>query len=313
MRLGRREFRQFLNENLVELANKGIAKCVASNLKWGEGPAYFELAKGWVFSDIPNNRMLSWNRQVGLQTFRDPSQFSNGNTIASDGSLLTCEHGLRRVTRTDLSGRYEVLCDAFEGKRLNSPNDIIEHDDGSIWFSDPTYGILSDSEGYRALAEQTANRVYRLDPATRELEAQIDQLKMPNGLCFSPDFHFLYVADSAADMGPEVPFDEAGPRNVYMFRLDERGRVTGQGHLLVRVPKGVPDGVRCDEEGYLWIATGEGIQCVSPDGRNSALLRSPETVSNLSFGSVDGTELFITLATSAYVVSLVDVDDRGKK
>jgi gluconolactonase len=255
-----------------------------------------------VFSDIPNNRMLSWSRREGLGTFRAPSQFSNGNTIGLDGALLTCEHGTRRVTRTAPDGGYDVLCSHFEGRRLNSPNDIVQHGDGSIWFSDPTYGILSDVEGHRAPAEQTANRVYRLDPLSGEISSQVDSLKMPNGLCFSPDGRTLYVADSGADMGPEVPFNNTGPREVYSFPLSPQGRVCGPGSVFARASKGVPDGIRCDDEGNVWVSTGLGVECFAATGARLGVIQTPETVANLSFGGEAANSILLTLASSAYLL-----------
>ena len=294
--------RSLLGHSLEALVSQGRATCIASGLRWGEGPAWFAARGSWVFSDIPNNRMLSWNRHDGLSTFRAPSQFANGNTIGLDGSLLTCEHGTRRITRTAPDGRYDVLCSRFEGRRLNSPNDIVQRGDGSIWFSDPTYGILSDVEGCRAPAEQTANRVYRLDPCNGEISAQVDSLKMPNGLCFSPDGKTLYVADSGADMGPEVPFNDAGPREVYSFPLSEQGRVCGIGVMFARASKRVPDGIRCDDEGEVWVATGLGVECFAPSGARLGVIETLETVSNLCFGGEAGTSILLTLATSAYLL-----------
>jgi len=297
-----RAYRSMLGRSLAELTGLGVARCIAKDLRWGEGPAYFAAQGLWLFSDIPNNRMLSWSREQGLATFRSPANFANGNTISATGDLLTCEHGGRRVTRTTIAGAYEVLCTQFEGRRLNSPNDLVEHSDGSVWFSDPTYGILSDVEGYRAPSEQLANRVYRLDPGSGRLTAEVTSLRMPNGLAFSPDGGTLYVADSGADMGPEVPFDETGPREVYAFPI-AKGRVSGRGRVFARVLRGVPDGIRCDEDGFLWVASGLGLECFDPAGARVGVLQTHETLANLSFGGADGMSLLLMLATSAYLVS----------
>lgn len=296
-------YRSMLDRSLRELTAQGIARCIAQHLRWGEGPAYFAACGVWVFSDIPNDRLLSWSGQQGLSTFRAPSNFANGNTISAAGDLLTCEHGSRRVTRTTADGRYDVLCTEFAGRRLNSPNDLVEHADGSLWFSDPTYGILSDVEGHRAPSEQSANRVYRLDPATGGLTPEVISLAMPNGLCFSPDGRTLYVADSGADMGPEVPFNEEGPREVYAFAIADDGHVTGDGRAFARASRGVPDGIRCDEEGYLWVSTGLGLECFDSRGVRLGAIETPATLANLSFGGTDGMSLMLTLATSAYLLS----------
>jgi len=289
-----------LGTSLHDLVSDGRAHCIVTGLKWGEGPAFLSLRGVWVFSDIPNNRMLSWSRNEGLTTFRSPSNFANGNTVGIGGALITCEHGTRSVSRTDVDGTYRILCSHFEGKRLNSPNDVVQHRDGSIWFSDPTYGILSDVEGYRAPSEQAANRVYRLDPSNGALTAEVSSLKMPNGLCFSPDGSTLYVADSGADMGPEVPFNEQGPREVYSFQMSH-GRVSSAGKVFALASKGVPDGIRCDEDGYLWVATGLGLECFFPNGSRAGAIPTPETLANLAFGNES---VLLALATSAYVIEL---------
>lgn len=296
-------FRAMLGRSLNDLVAAGRAECIATGLRWGEGPAYVAAWGVWVLSDIPNNRILSWSREQGLVTFRSPSNFANGNSVSADGALLTCEHGTRSVVRTEKNGRCRVLCSEFDGRRLNSPNDLVEHPDGSVWFSDPMYGILSDVEGYRAPSEQSANRIYRWDPRTGELSSQVAALRQPNGLCFSPDYRTLYVADSGADMGPEVPFDENGPREVYAFTLLD-DRVASGGRVFARATNGVPDGIRCDDEGYLWVATGLGLECFDPQGRRVGVIETPETASNLCFGGAHGTALLIALASSAYIVSI---------
>lgn len=296
-------FRAMLGSSLNDLVAAGRAESIATDLRWGEGPAYVAAWDVWVFSDIPNNRMLSWSREHGLATFRSPSNFANGNSVSADGALLTCEHGTRSVVRTEKNGTSRVLCREFAGRRLNSPNDLVEHPDGSVWFSDPTYGILSDVEGYRAPSEQSANRVYRWDPRTGELSAQVSALRQPNGLCFSPDHRTLYIADSGADMGPEVAFDENGPREVHAFALLD-GRVASAGRVLARAAKGVPDGIRCDDDGYLWVSTGLGLECFDPQGRRVGVIETPDTASNLCFGGANGGSLLIALASSVYILSI---------
>ena len=297
-------YRTLLGSSLDDLLARGVARCVATQLKCGEGPVYFRALRRWVFSDIPNNRMLSWSPEHGLAVFRRPSGFANGNTLSRAGALLTCEHGGRRITRTAPDDSYRVLCNEFAGRRLNSPNDLIEHPDSSIWFSDPTYGIASDIEGYRARSEQGANRVYRLDVSTGVVTAEVETLRMPNGLCLSADARTLYVADSGADMGPEVPFEENGPRDVYAFALSSDGHVTGAERWFARASKGVPDGIRCDEEGYLWVATGLGLECFDRNGTRIGAISTPETLTNLSFGGADSASLMLTLVSSAYVLTL---------
>jgi gluconolactonase len=285
-------FRRLLGKDLATLEREGFARRIASGLRWGEGPAYLG-DDVWVFSDIPNNRMMRWCERSG---------FSNGNTRAADGALLTCEHGARRVTRTDSNGVLSVICSSYDGKRLNSPNDLVEAADGAIWFSDPTYGILSDVEGYKAAPEQPANCVYRYDVTTGALEPQVRTLKMPNGLAFAPNGQTLYVADSGADMGPEVEFDEDGPREVHQFAIDAHGRAVEPGRILARVKKGVPDGIRCDEAGFLWVASGYGLECFDPNGNDVGSVATHETLSNLAFGGEGGMSMLLALASSVYIL-----------
>ena len=297
------DFRALCGRDLASLVESGQARKIADGLQWGEGPAWVAHQERWVFSDIPNNRMLAWSEDSGLHVFREPSNFANGNSLARDGALLTCEHGTRRVTRTAVDGNYSVLCDRFGAGRLNSPNDIVEGPDGRIWFSDPTYGIISDIEGYRAPSEQEANRVYSFDPATGELKAQIDQLSMPNGLCFAPHGRTLYVSDSGAEMGPEIGFDPAGSRHVFAFDVNSDGTVTSAGKLFATAEKGVPDGIRCDDEGYLWVSTEVGAECFATDGARAGVIATPEILSNLAFGGPDGNDMLMMLANSAYIVN----------
>jgi gluconolactonase len=251
--------------------------------------------------------MLQWSSSQGLGTYRAPSEFANGNFACANGDMLTCEHGRRRVIRTTQAGMVSVVCDRFRGARLNSPNDVVEKTDGSVWFSDPSYGILSNVEGCKANSEQDACRVYRVDAMTQLVSAEVVDLKMPNGLTFSPREDVLFVADSGADMGPEVAFNPMGPRDVFAYPLAE-GRVSGAASHVWHVVEGVPDGIRCDPEGHLWIATGRGIECIDPAGACCGLLTSDEPVTNLAFGGPDHRQLLITLVTRAV---LLDLSSRG--
>lgn len=297
-------FQAFLGRDIRDLERAGIARLLADGLRWGEGPVWLAPSHRWIFSDIPNDRMFAWNEGEGISLFRHPSQFANGNALALDGSLITCEHGARRISRTASDGAYTVLSDSHEGRRLNSPNDLVAHSDGSIWFSDPTYGIISDVEGYRADPEQAANCVYRIDGESGRVSAEIDGLKMPNGLCFSPDGQTLYVADSGADMGPEIEFDPDGPRDVYAYAIGPDGHVAAPGRHFARACEGVPDGMRCDDRGCLWVATGVGAECFAPGGERIGLMSTPETLANLAFGGIDGNEMMLTLASRVYLLSL---------
>ncbi len=275
---------------------------IANDLKCGEGPAWLNDHGLWIFSDIPANRMLAYDARNGLRSFREPSEFSNGNFARKDGGFLTCEHLTRRLTRTLRTGSIEVVCDQYESKRLNSPNDVIEDSLGNVWFTDPTYGIISDEEGKKADPEQARNRVYSVDRWTGDVTAQIDALSMPNGLCLSPDERHLFVGDSGAEQGPELGYDPDGPRSVYKYALTQSGDIKGQGREFCRVAEGVPDGVRCDQEGNLWVATGAGIECFDGNGNSIGVIATPDTATNLCFGGENNQSLLLTTTKSAYLI-----------
>lgn len=292
-----------LGSHIEDLVDNGRALLVASDLSWGEGPAYLAAKDLWIFSDIPNNRVLSYSSDNGLAIFRSPSNFANGHFPTRAGGFLACEHLTRRVTMTDSSDNTAIVCDHFEGRRLNSPNDVVEDSKGAIWFTDPTYGILTDNEGKRANPEQSKNRVYRVDPVFG-VTGEIDCLSMPNGLTFSPDGRTLYVADSGAELGPEIGFEPTGPRDVYAFSIGSNGRVAGSPKHFCTVRTGVPDGMRCDRDGNLWIATGEGLLCHAFDGSSLGSIATSRTASNLAFGGARFNEVFVTTETSAYLLRL---------
>lgn len=289
---------------LPALEAKGQAIRVVADLRWGEGPAYVAHRDQWIFSDIPNDRVLAFSEKGSVSVFRQPSNFSNGHHVTRSGMLLSCEHLTRCVSSTDLEGERVVLCARYDGRRLNSPNDIVEAHDGSIWFTDPTYGILSDVEGRRAVSEQERNRVYRYDPISTAISAEIEELSMPNGLCFSPVGQWLYVADSGAEMGPDIEFDPSRPRDVYQFAIGSDGRVSGRSRHFCRIATGVPDGMRCDEDGNLWVATGAGVEAYSPDATYLGRIATPDTASNLAFGGQGDDRVMITTESSAWLIKL---------
>ena len=243
--------------------------------------------------------MLRYVPGQGVSVFREPSNFANGNTRDREGRLITCEHGGRRVTRTEYDGSITVLADRYQGKRLNSPNDVVVKSDGSIWFTDPTYGIRSDYEGHKAEAEQTCRNVFRLDPASGELTAVVDDFGQPNGLAFSPDETRLYVADSA------VSHDPSAEPIIRVFDVVEGKRLTN-GRVFCRLDAGLPDGFRLDVEGNLWTSAGDGVHCFAPDGTLLGKILVPQTVANLTFGGPRKNRLFITATRSLYAV-YVDV------
>ncbi|GAA4163518.1 SMP-30/gluconolactonase/LRE family protein [Shinella granuli] len=265
--------------------------------RWAEGPVWFSDANQLLWSDIPNQRILRWTPDGGVSVYRQPSNFANGNTRDRQGRLVSCEHGLRRVTRTEIDGSITVLAESHAGKRLNSPNDVVVRSDGSVWFTDPTYGILSDYEGYRAEPEQAARNVYRLDPETGAIEAVIGDFAQPNGLAFSPDERTLYVADSAASHDPALP------RHIRAFDVAD-GRRLQNGRVFCHIDTGIPDGIRTDVSGNLWSSAGDGVHCFDPAGTLIGKIRVPQTVANLTFGGPRRNRLFITATASLYSIYL---------
>jgi gluconolactonase len=253
------------------------------------------------FSDIPNNRMMRWSPITGLSTFRQPSQRTNGHTRDREGNMISCEHGGRCVSRTYLDGRYEMLVSHWEGKRLNSPNDVVVKSDGTIWFTDPPYGIISNHEGIKAESEIGKNQVYRFDPATKELTVAADDFDRPNGLAFSPDESELYIADSGYARGDGYGFEEGRPHHVRGFTVVDGKKLTNSRVIADIQPK-VPDGLRVDTEGLLWISAGDGIHCYTKEGERLGRILVPETVANLTFGGYGKSRMFICATSSLYAI-----------
>jgi len=268
-----------------------------SSCRWAEGPVWLDDMQCLLWSDIPNQRMMRWVPGGGVSVFRSPSNFSNGNTRDRQGRLVSCEHGPRRVTRTEPDGSITILADSFEGKRLNSPNDVVVRSDGTIWFTDPTYGILSDYEGYKSDPEQSRRNVYRLDPDSGELTAVVGDFLQPNGLAFSVDETRLYIADSGASHDP------AAPRHIRVFDVVD-GRTLTNGRVFCSIDTGIPDGIRVDNQGNLWSSAGDGVHCFSPDATLLGKIKVPQTVANLTFGGPRRNRLFITATRSVYAIYL---------
>jgi gluconolactonase len=251
-----------------------------------------------VWSDIPNDRMLRYDETNGaVGVFREPAGYPNGNTIDLHGRLVTCEHGNRRVSRTEHDGSITVIADRYEGKRLNSPNDAVVSADGAIWFTDPAYGIDSDYEGWKADSEIGACNVYRVDPATGACRIVADDFVRPNGLAFSPDERLLYIVDSGASHVP------GGPRHMRVFRVGEQGALSG-GEIFATSTAGAFDGFRLDDAGRIWTSAGDGVHCYHPDGTLLGKVHIPEGVANVVFGGPKRNRLFITATTSLYAVLL---------
>ena len=271
---------------------------IATGFRWAEGPVWFGDGRYLLWSDIPNDRVMRWDEQTGVTSvFRRPADFANGNTRDRDGRLVTCEHGTRRVTRTEYDGGVTVLADRHADRRLNSPNDVVVRSDGTVWFTDPAFGIAGDYEGFRAEPELPTH-LYRLDPSTGELTVAADDLSAPNGLAFSPDESTLYVVQSRA-----LP-----RRNIVAYDVDPSdpgSRLSGR-RVLVDAEGGTPDGLRCDEDGNLWCGWGmgspelDGVRVYSPDGRLIGRIALPERCANVVFGGRFRNRLFMAATSSVY-------------
>ena len=274
------------------LGNAPLKK-LAGGFDWVEGPVWFGDAGCLLFSDIPNNQILRYTPGQGISTYRAPSNYANGHTRDRQGRLVSCEHGTRRVTRTELDGSLTVIADRYQGKPLNSPNDVVVKSDGSIWFTDPHYGIGSNYEGFAAEQELPCN-VYRVDP-DGTLEAVLTDFNCPNGLAFSPDESLLYVADTGRMFHND-------PQHIRRFDMAS-GRPRSRG-VFHKIDSGCADGIRCDTDGNLWSSAGDGVHCIAPDGHLMGKILVPETVSNLCFGGRAKHQLYITATTSLYAITL---------
>jgi gluconolactonase len=262
---------------------------------WAEGPAWNGVGRYLVWSDAPNNVQLRYiEDDARVTVFRNPSGNSNGNTFDYEGRQLSCEHGNRRVVRYEQNGSVTVIAAAFQGKRLNSPNDIVVHPDGSIWFTDPIYGIRANYEGNKAESEVKPG-VYRFDVKSGELALITDEMSGPNGLCFSPDHKTLYVADTGTG------------REIRAYDVDGRRVRNGRRHAqlaLAGSPAGTAaaDGMRCDTDGNLWAGARPGVQIIAPDGVAIGIIRLPENCANVCFGGAKRNRLFMTASQSLYAV-----------
>jgi gluconolactonase len=288
-----------LEEGFRKLVNSTARlERLVSGFRWAEGPAYFPASRYLIWSDIPNDRIMRYDEVSGaIHVYRAPSRFSNGNTIDRQGRLITCEHGGRQVTRTEHDGSLTVLASHYEGKRLNSPNDAVVRSDGSIWFTDPAYGIDSDYEGHKGESEIGACHVYRIDPQSGEIRIVADDFARPNGIAFSLDERKLYVADTGATHAPD------GPRHIRVFDVNEAGRLTG-GEVFATCYHGLFDGFRLDEDGRIWTSAGDGVHCYEPDGTLIGKILVPEIVANVVFGGPRRNRLYICATTSVYSMLL---------
>ena len=269
---------------------------LAEGMRWAEGPVWFGDLRVLLWSDIPNDRILRWDEETGeVGVFRKPSGLANGNTRDRQGRLVTCEHGTRRVTRTEIDGRITVLADSFQGKRLNSPNDVVVQSDGTIWFTDPPFGILSDYEGERATPE-LPHHVYRIDGKTGALAIGAEGIDRPNGLAFSPDEKLLYIVECGTK-----------PRRIHAYDVVDGGKRLGKSRVLIDAGDGAPDGFRVDEHGNLWCGWGgtpelDGVRIFAPGGEPIGHIHLPERCANVCFGGVKRNRLFMAASHSLYAV-----------
>ena len=276
----------------------GAVERLYTGCRWAEGPVWFGDGRYLLWSDIPNDRILKWEEETGeVSIFRRPSNYANGNTRDRQGRLVTCEHG-RRVTRTEYDGTVTVLAERYEGKRLNSPNDVVVKSDGSIWFTDPPFGLLGHYEGHKAESE-VPQAIYRIDGASGELGVVADDVLGPNGLCFSPDERLLYVVESRGQPN----------RKILAYDLGADGKtISGKRVLIDAGPGGTPDGMRCDVDGNLWCGWGmgsaalDGVLVFAPDGTKIGRIALPERCANVCFGGAMRNRLFMAASQSIYAL-----------
>ncbi len=270
---------------------------LASGFRWLEGPVWVGAWNALLFQDIPSNRTMRWSDEEGATPFRVPSRYANGQALDRLGRVVFCSHHDRGIFRIEHDGRITTLADRFEGRRLNAPNDLVVKGDGTIWFTDPLYGISTDYEGGRQRSEQRP-RVYRLDPDRGALEAVADDFDGPNGLAFSPDETRLYVAETGDQSG------EAPPKQfIRAFDVSPEGRLSG-GDIFHKVEPGYADGFRIDEHGNLWSSAADGVHCIGPDGSLLGKVMVPKTVSNVAFGGTARSRLFIAASDTLHAIFL---------
>jgi gluconolactonase len=268
---------------------------LAGGFAFVEGPVWVKSGAYLVFSDIPKDELMKWSPAEGVARYRQPSGNANGNTLDLQGRLLSCEHSGRRIAVRETDGSLKTLVDAFEGRKFNSPNDVVVRSDGTVWFTDPEYGLKRDPETRKVVGrEQAGNYVYRFDPKTGRVTAVVKDFVQPNGLAFSPDERLLYVADSGAPK----------PAPIRVFGVQADGTLDA-GRVFCAPDNGAPDGIRVDRDGRVWSSSGDGVQIFGPDGKRVGRILLPESAANLCFGGPEGKTLFMTARTSLYSVPVL--------
>ena len=292
-----RAFRIFDERFRHLIFNTANLECLWTGGRWVEGPAYFAAGRYLIWSDIPNDRLLRFDETDGsISEFRRPCRFENGHTVDRLGRLISCEHQGRCVSRTEHDGSRTVLADSYKGRKLNSPNDVVEKSDGSVWFTDPCYGIDSDYEGDRAESEIGACHVYRLDPRSGDISAVITEMARPNGLAFSRDERVLYVTETGGTHDSGVPIV------IRAYDVSADGREVGNGRVFASSRSGFFDGLRVDENDNVWTSAGRGVRCYARDGAHLGTIPVPELVANVCFGGPKRNRLFICAQTSLYAI-----------
>ncbi|HEY7300784.1 MAG TPA: SMP-30/gluconolactonase/LRE family protein [Xanthobacteraceae bacterium] len=277
------------------LSNASLEE-IATGFRWLEGPVWFGDANCLLFQDLPRNRTMRWIEEAGVSVYRYPSNYANGQTRDRQGRLIACSHRGRCLYRTELDGQVTTLVSRHNGKRLNSPNDVVVKSDGTIWFTDPVYGISNDYEGGRQASEQPPG-LYRFDPETDQIELVADDFDGPNGLAFSPDERRLYVSETG-DQTKERP-----RQYIRMFDVSPAGKLLG-GDIFHKIEPGYCDGLRIDEDGNLWSSAADGVHCIDPQGNLLGKVLVPYRVSNLVFGGPSRSRLFITASHTLYAIFL---------
>ena len=267
---------------------------LGDGFRWLEGPVWFADTETLLFSDIPNNRVMRWC-EGSISVFSVRSDFANGHARDLQGRLISCLHGTGSITRRELNGSVTVLAESYEGKRLNSPNDVVVKSDGSIWFTDPPYGINTDYEGGKRVAELPAN-VYRLEPVSGKLDVVVGDLSGPNGLCFSPDERLIYISESG------LQFEPYPVQHIKAFELKGDDKSVQSGKVFHKVEPGFTDGLKADESGNIWSSAGDGVHCISPQGKLLGKILVGATVSNLTFGGRNHSRLFICAGTKLLAI-----------